>query len=63
MIDPQTNYDDDYDAALKFCIDEIIEEIHRVKELDNLSVEAVYYSIFGKDIEERYEEYRRELGT
>ena len=60
-IDPQTNCDDDYDAALKFCIEEIIEEIHRVKELDNLSVEAVYYSIFGQEIEERYQEYLREL--
>ncbi len=62
MIDPQTGCDDQYDEALKFCIDEIIEEIHRVKELDKLSVESVYYSIFGKDIEDRYQEYLQELG-
>lgn len=57
MIDPQTGCDDDYDEALQFCIDEIIEEIHRVKELDNLSVESIYYSMFNKEIEERYQEY------
>ena len=57
MIDPQTGCDDDYDEALQFCINEIIEQIHRIKELDNLSVENVYYAIFNKDIEERYQEY------
>jgi hypothetical protein len=61
MIDQQTGCDDDYNAALKFCIEEIIEEIHRVKELDRLAVESVYYSIFGKDIEARYQEYLNEL--
>ena len=61
MIDQQTGCDDDYDAALQFCIEEIIEEIHRVKELDRLAVESVYYSIFGKDIEARYQEYLNEL--
>lgn len=61
-VDPQTGCDDDYDEALQFCINEIIEEIHRVKELDKLSVESVYYSIFGKDIEARYQEYLQELG-
>ena len=61
MIDQQTGCDDDYDAALQFCIEEIIEEIHRVKELDRLAVESVYYSMFGKDIEKRYQEYLNEL--
>ena len=61
MIDVQTNCDDRYDEALKFCIEEIIEEIHRVKELDNLAVESIYYSIFGTDIEVRYQEYLNEL--
>ena len=60
-IDKQTGCDDDYDEALKFCIDEIIEEIHRVKELDRLSVESIYYSIFGQEIEQRYQEYLNEL--
>ena len=60
-VDPQTGCDDDYNEALKFCINEIIEEIHRIKELDNLSVENVYYSIFGKEIEARYQEYLNEL--
>ena len=60
-IDAQTGCDDDYDEALQFCINEIIEEIHRVKELDNLSVENIYFSLFGKEIEERYQEYLGEL--
>ena len=60
-IDKETGCDDDYDEALKFCIEEIIEEIHRVKELDRMSVESVYYSIFGKEIEDRYNEYLNEL--
>lgn len=60
-IDKETGYDDDYDEALKFCIDEIIEEIHRVKELDRMSVESVYFNLFGKEIEERYNEYLNEL--
>jgi len=57
MMDTQTGCDDQYDEALKFCIDEIIEEIHRVKELDNLAVENIYYSMFGQEIELRYQEY------
>ena len=56
-IDTQTGCDDQYDEALKFCISEIIEEIHRVKELDKLAVENIYYSMFGQEIELRYQEY------
>lgn len=59
-IDKQTGCDDHYDEALKFCIDEIIEEIHRVKELESLKVETIYYTIFNKEIEERYNEYLKE---
>ena len=62
-IDPVTGCDDDYDEALKFCIDEIIEEIYRVKELDRMSVESIYNSMFGKDIEERYQEYLDDTRT
>jgi len=61
MIDQQTGCDDNYNEALQFCIEEIIEEIHRVKELDKLSVESIYYSMFGQEIEARYEEYLQEL--
>ena len=60
-IDKQTGCDDQYDDALKFCIDEIIEEIHRVKELESLKVETIYYTIFNKEIEDRYNEYLNEL--
>jgi len=60
-VDSQTGCDDDYDEALKFCIEEIIGEIHRVKELDNLAVESIYHSMFGKEINERYQEYLNDL--
>lgn len=63
MIDPETGCDDEADAALKLCIDEIIEEIHRVKELDRMSVESIYNSMFGKDIDERYQEYLDDTRT
>jgi len=61
MIDRETGVDDEYDEAIKFCINEIIEEIHRLRELDNLAVESVYYTIFKQDVEERYREYLKEL--
>jgi rhamnogalacturonyl hydrolase YesR len=61
MIDSQTGVDDEYDEAIKFCINEIIDEIHRLKELDSLAVESVYYTIFKQDVEERYREYLKEL--
>jgi hypothetical protein len=32
-----------------------------VKELDKLAVESIYYSIFGVDVEVRYQEYLNEL--
>lgn len=60
-VDPVTGCDDDYDEALKFCIDEIIEEIHRVKELDSIRVESIYHTMFGKEINERYQEYLADL--
>jgi len=60
-IDKETGCDDDYDEALKFCIDEIINEIHRIKELESLTVEEIYYAIFNKEIEQRYNEYLNEL--
>ena len=61
MIDPVTGCDDDYDEALQFCIEEIIEQIHRVKELDNIRVENIYHSMFNKEINERYQEYLNDL--
>jgi hypothetical protein len=56
-IDSQTGCDDQYDEALKFCINEIIEEIHRVKELDSYAVSDVYELIFKQKVESRYQEY------
>ena len=56
-VDSQTGCDDQYDEAIKFCINEIIEEIHRIKELDSYSVGAVYEIIFKQEVESRYQEY------
>ena len=56
-VDSQTGCDDQYDEALKFCINEIIEEIHRVKELDSYTVSDVYELIFKQKVESRYQEY------
>ena len=54
-------YDDQYDDAIKWCIEEVINEIHRVKQLDNLAIEEVYYMIFQKEVEEAYQEYLDEV--
>lgn len=62
-IDNETGCDDDYDEALKFCIAEIISEIHRVKELEQDAVETIYESIFKQTIESRYQEYVNECRT
>lgn len=56
-VDSQTGCDDQYDEALKFCINEIIEEIHRVKDLDSYAVSDVYELIFNQKVESRYQEY------
>ena len=61
MIDKQTGCDDDYDEAIKWCIEEISNEIHRIKELDSLAVEEVYYTLFNKEAEEAYSKYLEEL--
>jgi hypothetical protein len=56
-IDNETGCDDQYDEAIKFCINEIIEEIHRIKELDHYAVGDVYELIFNQKVESRYQEY------
>lgn len=61
MIDPQTGCDDHYDEAIKWCIEEISNEIHRIKELDSYSVGAVYEIIFKQEVEEAYSKYLEEL--
>lgn len=61
MIDKQTGCDDDYDEALKYVIEEIINEIHRVKELEFDRVESICYALFEQDIEPMYQQYLEEL--
>ena len=63
MIDPETGYDDEYDATIKWCIEEIINEIHRINELDSLAIEELYYVLFKKEVEEAYKEYIKECQT
>ena len=60
MIDPQTGCDDHYDEAIKWCIEEISNEIHRIKELDSLAVEEVYYTLFNQEVEVAYSKYLEE---
>lgn len=59
--DPQTGCDDGYDEAIKWCIEEISNEIHRIKELDSLAVEEIYYVLFNQEVEEAYNNYLEEL--
>jgi triacylglycerol esterase/lipase EstA (alpha/beta hydrolase family) len=56
-----TDYNDDYDDALQYVIEEIINEIHRVKELEGDRVDAICFSLFGQDIEQKYKEYIEDL--
>ena len=54
-------YDDDmYDEAIKWCIEEIINEIHRINELNSYAVEEVYYTLFNQDVEQAYDNYLKE---
>jgi hypothetical protein len=61
MIDPQTGVDDEYDEAIKWGIEEISNEIHRLKELDSLCVQEIYYTLFSQEVEEAYSKYLKEL--
>lgn len=61
MIDKETGVDDDYDESIKWCIEEISNEIHRIKELDSLAVKEIYYTLFNQEVEEAYSKYLEEL--
>lgn len=60
-IDNMTGYEDDYDEALKWGIEEVINEIHRIKELEQDRQESVYFALFDQEILEAYERYKEEL--
>lgn len=60
MIDKETGYDDEYDESIKWCIEEISNEIHRIKELDSLAVQEIYYTLFNQDVEVAYSKYLEE---
>lgn len=63
MIDPQTGCDDDYDEKIQWSIEEIINEIHRVRELDALAVESIHYSLFERELDDCYNAYLGDLQT
>lgn len=60
MIDKETGYDDEYDESIKWCIEEISNEIHRIKELDSLAVQEIYYTLFNQEVEVAYSKYLEE---
>lgn len=60
-IDNMTGYEDDYDEALKWAIEEVINEIHRIKELEGDRQEMIYYHLFNQEVLEAYEQYKEEL--
>lgn len=60
MIDKETGYDDMYDESIKWCIEEISNEIHRIKELDSLAVQEIYYTLFNQEVEVAYSKYLEE---
>lgn len=59
--DPLTDCDDGYDDAVKYVIEEIINEIHRIKELEIDRVDSICYALFNKEIEEKYREYLEDM--
>lgn len=63
MTDKETGYDDDYDEAIKWAIEEVSNEIHRLKELDSLCVQEIYYTLFSQEVEDAYSKYLKELET
>ena len=60
MIDKETGYDVEYDESIKWCIEEISNEIHRIKELDSLAVQEIYYTLFNQEVEVAYSKYLEE---
>jgi len=61
MTDKETGCDDQYDESIKWGIEEISNEIHRLKELDSLCVQEVYYTLFSQELEQAYINYLKEL--
>ena len=60
-VDNMTGYEDDYDDALVWAIEEVINEIHRIKELEADQQEVLYYNLFNQDMLEAYQQYQKDL--
>mgnify|MGYP000023511537 FL=1 len=60
-IDNMTGVEDDYDEALVWAIEEVINEIHRIKELEAESQEMLYYYLFNEQMMNAYEQYQKDL--
>ena len=59
--DPETGTDgDEYEEALKWGIDKIIDNIHFIKGRDDDVIDAVYYNLFNQEMMESYQEYVEE---
>ena len=52
--------DDEYDEALQWAIQEVIDNIMDIHSLDTMRLENLHYALFGKEIEERWEEYKKD---
>ena len=60
-IDNMTGVEDDYDAAIVWAIEEVINEIHRIKELEAESQEMLYYYLLNEQMMSAYEQYQKDL--
>jgi len=53
-------YDDLYDEAIQWAIEEIINELQHIKTLDDEAIDAIHYAMFKREILDRYDEYIKE---
>ena len=57
MIQQDIGYDDNYDEALKWAIDEVINNIHFIKDMEDDVIDSIYYTLFNQEMVESYQEY------
>ena len=68
-IDPQTGYDDDYDEAIKWVIQGVVDAIHEKASFSNEQWEALYHTVFQYDtphfqeIQEVYQSYLDDMNS
>ena len=57
MIQQDVDYEDYYDDALKWAIEEIINNIHFIKDREDDVIDSIYYTLFDQEMVESYYEY------